>query len=309
MMTKPANHIATIHAHPEIYGYFDSEMSAANAKYVITRVELAKLGFDNLTSLYHEIRSITGNDIGYFAIDSRLFPFSATGNNIFYAPAKLSDHRIDPVTNAPIDFFEIKALTTANELVDIVNVTSDMTISQYVIVYKAAFYESMLYRAFMGFGPSDVGETSQGIPGFSGSLSSMAPLQGWNMSHFRVVYKTAYYNPFTDYANHSDAWSAISYEEAVSHKQKIEAGLEDGTVDLSVSGLASGIVFLQYYDGAIIQGNVSSANGHAYPGIYVTVVDDYGVPHQTVKTDSNGHYSVIALFGHVSVVLSTGNPG
>ena len=112
MMTKPANYIATIHAHPEIYGYFDSEMSAANAKYVITRVELAKLGYDNLVSLYHEIRSITGNDIGYFAVDSRLFPFSATGNNIFYAPAKLSDQRIDPVTNAPIDFFEIKALTT-----------------------------------------------------------------------------------------------------------------------------------------------------------------------------------------------------
>ena len=306
MMTKPANYISTILAHPEIYGNFDSQMSAANAKYVITRVELAKIGYDNLTSLYHEIRSITGNDIGYFAIDSRLFPFSATGNNIFYAPAKLSDHRIDSVTNAPIDFFEIKALTSDNQLVDIVNVTKAMTITSYVIVYKDAFYETMLYRAFMGFGPTDVGETSQGIPGFSGSLSSMAPLQGWNMSHFRVVYKTAYFNPFTDYANHTDAWRAVSYEEAVANKAKIDAGLMDGTVDLSVSGLASGIVFLQYYDGAIIQGNVASTNGHTYPGIYVTVVDDYGVPHQTVMTDANGRYSVIAPFGHVSVVFSTG---
>jgi asparagine N-glycosylation enzyme membrane subunit Stt3 len=306
IMTTPSNYIATIQAHPEIYGIFDSEMSAANAKYVASRVELAKIGYDNLVNLYHEIRSITGNDIGYFAIDSRLFPLSATGNNIFYAPAKLSDHRIDSVTNAPIDFFEIKALTSANELVDIVNVTSDMTIANYVIIYKDAFYETMLYRAFMGFGPSDVGETAQGIPGFSGSLSSKAPLQGWNMSHFRVVYKTAYYNPFTDYSNHTDSWTAISYEEAVSRQAKIDAGLEQGIVDLSVSGLAQGIVFLQYYDGAIVQGNVVSTSGYAYPDVYVTVVDDYGVPHQTVKTDANGHYSVIAPFGKVSVVLSTG---
>ena len=306
MMTKPANYISIILAHPEIYGNFDSQMSAANAKYVATRVELAKIGLDNLTSLYHDIRSITGNDIGYFAIDSRLFPFSATGNNIFYAPAKLSDHRIDPVTNAPTDFFEIKALTSDNQLVDIANVTKDMSISSYVIVYKDAFYQTMLYRAFMGFGPSDVGETSQGIPGFSGSLSSDAPLQGWNMTHFRVVYKTAYFNPFTDYVNHTGAWRAVSYEEAVADKAKIDAGTMEGIVDLSVSGLASGIVFLQYYDGAIIQGNVTSTSGNTYPGIYVTVVDDYGVPHQTVKTDANGHYSVIAPFGHVSVVFSTG---
>jgi asparagine N-glycosylation enzyme membrane subunit Stt3 len=307
MMTKPVNYISTIQAHPEIYGNFDSQMSAANAKYVVTRVELAKLGYASLVSLYHDVRSITGNDIGYFAVDSRLFPFSATGNNIFYAPAKLSDHRIDSVTNAPIDFFEIKALTSDNELVDIANVTSAMTVTNYVIVYKQAFYETMLYRAFMGFGPSDVGQTTQGIPGFSGSLSSTTPLQGWNMSHFRVVYKTAYYNPFTDYANHTDAWKAVSYEEAVSLKAKIDAGLENGIVDLSVSGLAQGIVFLQYYDGAIIQGTVASASGHTYPDVYVTVVDDYGVPHQTVKTDANGHYSVVAPFGKVSVVFSTGS--
>jgi len=306
MMTKPANYISTIQAHPEIYGYFDSVMSAANAKYVITRVELAKIGYDDLVNLYHDVRSLTGNDIGYFAVDSRLFPFSATGNNIFYAPAKLSDHRIDPITNAPFDFFQIMALTSDNQLVDIANVTSGMSIAKYVIVYQQAFYETMLYRAFMGFGPSDVGQTSQGIPGFSGSLSSMAPLQGWNMSHFKVVYKTAYYNPLADYTNHTDAWRAVSYEEAVSLKAKIDAGLAEGIVDLSVSGLAQGIVFLQYYDGAIIQGNVASTTGHTYPDVYVTVVDDYGVPHQTVKTDANGHYSVVAPFGKVSVVLSTG---
>ena len=34
--------------------------------------------------MYHDLRGITGYNIGYFAVDSRLFPFSATSQNIFY---------------------------------------------------------------------------------------------------------------------------------------------------------------------------------------------------------------------------------
>ncbi len=306
IMVHPSKYVETIQAHPEIYGSFDSSMSAVNAKYIASRVELAKIGYDSLVNLYHDIRTITGNDISYIAVDSRLFPFSATSNNIFYAPAKLSDHTIDSVSNAPIAYYQIYAVTSDNETVALANITSSMTISSYEIVYTDAFYKTMLYRAFMGYGPSDVGETTQGIPGYSGSLASDSPMPGWNMSHFEVVYRTAYYNPFTDYANHTDAWTAISYEEAIAHEVKIEAGLEEGTVDLSEDGFEQGVVFLQYYDGAIIQGNVTSTTGNPYPGIYVTVLDQYGIPHQTVKTDADGHYSLIAPFGKVSVVFSTG---
>ena len=37
------------------------------------------------------------------------------------------------------------------------------------------------------------------------------PMQGWNLTHFKMVYRTAYYNPYTDYSNHTDAWVAINY--------------------------------------------------------------------------------------------------
>jgi hypothetical protein len=48
--------------------------------------------------------------------------------------------------------------------------------------------------------------------------------------------------------------------------------------------------------------------------IYVTALDDnrdstyypYGIPHQTVKTDANGHYSIIAPFGNVTIAYSYG---
>mgnify|MGYP001109618647 CR=1 FL=1 len=87
-------------------------------------------------------------------------------------------------------------------------VTASDYITSYEIVYTEAFYDTMLYRAFMGYGPSDVGETEQGLPGISGSLQDVPSMQGWNMSNFRMVYRTAYYNPFPseDVANHTDAW-------------------------------------------------------------------------------------------------------
>ncbi|MDD1746667.1 MAG: hypothetical protein LUQ16_02785, partial [Methanomassiliicoccales archaeon] len=214
--------------------------------------------------------------------------------------------------NSPIDFYEIYAtvITSDNtqEEIPLSEVTSDMTVTDYSIVYTELFYETMLYRAFMGFGPYDIGETEQGIPGISGSLASYSPMQGWNQTHFRVVYRTAYYNPYPedDVANHTDAWMAISYEEALKLQKDIAAGNAIGVVDTSAYGLAQGIVFVQYYDGAIVEGQVRTESGLPYPNVWVTVLDEYGIPHDYVQTDSEGRYSVIAPFGDVKVVYSYG---
>jgi hypothetical protein len=272
-------------------------------------VELTKIGDDKLVNLYHTLRSITGIDIGYFATDSRLFPFSAQSNNIFYAPAKLSDRRIDTFSNAPLDYFTIQAVDTNGNVVELRNLTSSTQISGYQITYNPMFYNSMIYRAFMGYGPSDVGQTTQGIPGISGSLASLPPMPGWNMTHFRMVYRTAYFNPFpqADVANHTTAWRAISFDDALILQAEIQAGTATGTVDLSAAGLEQGVVFLQYYDGAIINGTVTSSSGIPYAGIFVTVKDQYGIPHQMVQTDSSGHYSIIAPFGDTTVFFSNGD--
>ena len=312
ILTDPSAYIPVVLDNPDVYGNFTSDLSANNAKYVASRVEIAKIGEEQCANLYHDIRTVTGSDIGYFAIDSRLFPFSATGYNIFYAPCKLSDHEITDPGNSPVDFYEIYAtvITKQNvqETIPLSQVTSDMTVTDYSIQYTKLFYETMLYRAFMGYGPYDIGYTEQGIPGFSGSLSSLPPMQAWNQTHFRMVYRTAYYNPYPEdmVANHTDAWMAISLDEAISLQAQIAAGKAMGVVDTSAYGLAQGIVFLQYYDGAVIEGQVKTESGLPYPGVWVTVLDEYGIPHDYVKTDSEGRYSVIAPFGDVTVVYSYG---
>jgi asparagine N-glycosylation enzyme membrane subunit Stt3 len=311
-LQNPSSYISVVLANPDVYGNFTEDLSALNAKYVASRVEIAKIGEEQCASLYNNIRYITGSDIGYFAIDSRLFPFSAVGYNIFYAPCKLSDHVITDPGNSPIDFYEIYAVVITSQNVQqeipLDEVTSDMTVTDYSIKYTSLFYETMLYRAFMGYGPYDIGYAEQGIPGFSGSLSNLPPMQAWNQTHFRMVYRTAYYNPYpeADVANHTDAWMAISFDEALTLKAEIAAGEAMGVVDMSAYGLAQGIVFVQYYDGAIIDGQVTTESGLPYPGVWVTVLDEYGIPHDYVKTDSEGRYSLIAPFGDVKVVYSYG---
>ena len=308
IMSNPSAYIDEVKSNPDVYGPYDNELSAQNAKYAAARVELQKAGTDGLVDIYSQMREISGKDIGYFAVDGRLFPFSATYNSIFYAPATLSDRVIDPYTNAPSDYYEIKAVTSSGQLKSLQDLTAGDRVLYYTIVYKDAFYDTMLYRAMMGYGPSDVGKSSQGIPGISGSLAGMEPMPGWNLTHFKQVYRTAYYSPYnsTEVAFHADSWRAISYEEALQRQKDIEAGRDNGTVDLSASTLTSGTVFLQYYDGAILRGRATSNDGTPYSGIYVTAVDEMGIPHHTVKTDEDGNYELILPFGEISVVYSAG---
>ncbi len=314
IMARPADYISVVLNNPAIYGPYSPDLSAYNAFYAASRVELSKIGENKLVSLYHDLRGLTGYNIGYFAVDSRLFPFSATSQNIFYAPAKLADQNIDPLSNAPTDYYTITAVDQYGTEYPLSEVTSTMTIASYNIHYTALFYQTMLYRAFMGYGPYDIGLTSQGIPGISGSLTYYPPMEGWNLTHFKMVYRTAYYNPYTDYSNHTDAWVAINYTQGQEYELLINAGKMNGTVDLSAGGLYSAVVFLQYYDGVTISGKAVSQNGEPMANVYVTALDDnrdptyypYGIPHQTVKTDANGSYSIIAPFGNTTIAYSYG---
>ena len=63
-----------------------------------------KLEVDELADLLHKVETITGNSIGYFAVDQRLMPFSATNTGIFYAPITLADLNIN-------DFIEVMFIT------------------------------------------------------------------------------------------------------------------------------------------------------------------------------------------------------
>src|SRR2546428_571989 len=151
---------------------------------------------NGVVSLYHAIRVVTGWNIGYFAVDSRLFPISASNTGIFYAPVKLSDHRVLNLPDGrvlPIDFFQIFANTQSAQNIPLQLVQPGDQVSSTTIVYQPAFYNSMFYRAYIGYAPKDLNSTDTGIPGFSRALQANPPVPAWNLTHWRVVYRTAYY--------------------------------------------------------------------------------------------------------------------
>jgi dolichyl-diphosphooligosaccharide--protein glycosyltransferase len=83
IIVNPANYVDEVKNNPAVYGELADDLSAANARYVAAREVLTRIGKDQLVSLYNDVREITGNDIGYVSVDSRLFPFTATSYNIF----------------------------------------------------------------------------------------------------------------------------------------------------------------------------------------------------------------------------------
>lgn len=296
-------------ADPAVYGPMASDLSETNARLVVARTALAQLPTETLIGLYDDICSVTGYSIRYFNVDSRMFPISGTDTGIFYAPAKLSDRRITG-GSTPVDFYTIVAVDNLGNEHALDTVTSDMIIVDYALKYTDMFYDSMFYRSMVGYSGSDIGLTNDGLPGYSGSVKNYQPMPGWNLTHFRMVYRTAYFNPFptSEISQHRDAWRAVSIKDAVLLKQQIDAGTIEGYVDASASSYySSGTVFLEYYMGAFVNGTVTTEEGQPVAGVRVTVQDEYGIPHQTVLTDANGQYSVLAPFGNVTLVLSEGD--
>ncbi len=299
--------IEEVASDPDRYGPMASDMSDINARTVFGREVLGDAGIDSLVSFYDELCDLLGWEIRYFNVDSRLFPMSARSTGIFYAPAKLSDRRIVD-GSIPIDFFEIQAVTAQGQTIALDLVTPATTIVDYKIVYKDMFYESMFYRAMCGFRGSEVGASDDGLPGYTGSLSTEYPMPGWNMEHFRMVYRTAFYNPYPSdlVPFHQDAWTAISYDEAQDLIPRINAGEIEGVIDQSARTLyMSGTVFLEYYHGAYLNGTVTTEEGDVAAGVRLTVQDEYGIPHGTCLTDADGRYSLLAPFGEVKLVVSS----
>ncbi len=304
---------------PIRYGRWDANMQSMNALYIYLSEYLdSLLTTDELASLYHDIRDVTGWSIRYFGVDSRMFPFDGAGNNIFYAPVKLSDHRVENMPDGrvlPIDYFSIEAQTDKGtfpaQLVPL-----GTQINSLDIKYTDMFYDSMFYRAYMGFSPEDVGQTCASLdclPGIRGEIQSMNPMQAWGLSHFKVVYKTSYYNPWpiSDYANHSEDWRAINYFDALEIQRKISAGEAEGVIDFSNETLArSGVVLIKYYDGAYVNGTITIDGITPLSGVRITVQDyedpTNPTPHYSTLTDENGWFSVLAPFGKVRIVASIG---
>ncbi len=304
VMKDPAKYREEVLSNPTYYGKYESDISDINTKYVVIKAIIAHHSEDRIVKLYDAVRNVTGADIRYFAVDYRLFPFSGRNTGIFYAPAKLGDRRIKEYggTVVPYDFYELQAVDENGNIYDLDKVPMNVHIVNYKITYKPMFFHSMLYRTFIGYSGFDIGKGPD-IPSFSQNLSNYPPMQAWNLTHFKLVYKTAYWNPYKDYENHTDAWKPIPIDLALKYKREGK-----GTVDLNPPAyriLPNDVVIVKFYEGAVIKGRVTLSNGEPLKHVRVTLYDEYQIPHVSVFTDNEGYYSINAVAGNLTLVFST----
>ncbi len=294
-------------SNPDRYHPRADDISVINLRYARVMGLLAYEEHETLVELYYDLTIHMDKMIQYIAVDTRLFPFSGRQTGIFYAPAKLSDHRMDEEhgMRTPYDFFSIYLIDEfGNEYDDPNDIPPDVMIVDYDIRYHSMFYNSMLYRTFAGYAGHWVGE-EESIPAVNND--QLQPMPGWGLNNFKMSYRTAYYNPYPpeEVRDHPDEWRAISFEKGI---QLQEEG--KGTVDLSaMSYMGQGVVFLEYFHGALVSGTVSLENGAPVPGVRVTILDEMGVPHGTTFTDENGYYTLYAPHGEVMLGVTTGGEG
>jgi len=306
--------------HPEIFGKRTRDMNDLNTKWAALGGTLtSSLSQRELVDLYDELCTATGHEIRYFAADTRMFPFTAQNTGIYYAPVKLSDQDIN-------DFLKTTVVSTggeeydANNIPESVRTDPDFRVDRYNLYYLEPFYNSMFYKAYIGYGPADAGVAAASygyteIPSMVGTTmrtGQYPPMQGWNMSNFRLEYRTAYWNPYnesTGLANHSADWGVVPPWTAQKYQDE-----QSGVTDVYYRNLYAGVFFLKYYHGAFVNGTVTTDTGKPVAGARVTVYDDLkvassyypGVPHGYAITDAGGRYSLLAPYGNVTLLVSNG---
>jgi len=311
--SHPDKYVDEVEARPEVYGHY-VDITPMNAKYAAAKVLILSGGEERMVELYGRLREVTGKSLRYFAVDSRLFPFSASNTGIFYAPIKLADRDLN-------DYLEYYAYAQKNYGTDQNPDWRDLPdnpismdelekrakdephkyrVKRYELHYTENFYKSMFYKAYIGYGPEDIGMSMDGVsvPAMKGSLQNYPPMQGWNMSHFRLVYRTMYWSPKDEKNSTTEDYIPMSYKEAVEKYEK-----EGGDIK---SGLGQGVYYLKYYDGAVISGRVLTKSGVPVPGVRITILDEYGIPHGSVITDEEGRYSLLAPFGECTLLATMG---
>ncbi|MEE8231785.1 MAG: STT3 domain-containing protein, partial [Thermoplasmata archaeon] len=256
-LKQPALFIPLIRAEPERFREWDDRLSGRNSRIIYLRtIFIEALGLEAQTSFYRDLRSSVDASIGYFAVDTRMIPFSGTNTGIFFAVAKLTDHRMTELVDGrsiPVDFYRLIAVTPQGEF-ELDQVPPGAQVTDIRIVYLDPWYHTMLYRIFFGPDGESLGIANEGLPAFSGALQSVEPRHGWMLAHFKMVYRTAYFNPHPpdQIINFTEEFTALNIFDALEIQRQISAGEREGTVDVSArTGLQSGIVFLQFFDGAL----------------------------------------------------------
>jgi dolichyl-diphosphooligosaccharide--protein glycosyltransferase len=297
LLVNTSSDYALVVAHPERYLPVDaSTLTHDNAMYLAMAYFLAtSLPLSGVAKVYDDLQSYTGWSIRYAMTDSRLFPFSGSDTGIFYAPADLTGRIIDR-TGQPATFFNLSVLGSDGAYYPYGHLPSGVTqVGSPVVNYYAPFYDSMIYRIYIGYNGTDIGQ-SAGIPGLSMN-STIEP--GWMLQHFEVVYKTAY---LCSKANYGGTCLAENQPAAVAGARAI-----NGSADLRpFSYFSGGETMLEYYPGQTFLGDVQLPDGAPVGGARLTVYDGWGIPHQTVLTAPDGSFSLVLPPGNDTVNITMG---
>ncbi len=267
--------------------------SSYNARHALIMGQLSiHYNLTTLISAYGALEKVTGSSISYVQVDHGLYPFSGSNPGIFYAPAYLTD---TPSYTAdgevvPTNYYNVVAITSTGARYTLNKLPQGATVTNYLLNYTSAFYNTTIYKTIYGFPESDISNVTHVYPAF-------------NMSNFELTYYASEYNPHKNANSTTPGWKLIPIQTAYKYQQE-----NNGTeVLLPPSLLGQEDPIIQYYPGAVIHGRVTSASGVGMAGVHVTIEDQYGIPHDVVTTNSTGYYSITGLPGNDTLIFSTGS--
>ena len=303
LLVNESADLTLVKNHPATYLPVDpSTITADNAMYLAVSNFLASsLPIAGVAQVYDNLQAYTGWTIGYDLADSRLIPFSGQDTGIFYAPADLTGRVID-AAGLPSSFFNVTVLGSDGNTYPLGQVPASVSAVNYTINYFSPFYQSMIYRTYFGYNGTEIG-LSGGIPGLSNNLATSPVEPGWMLQHFEVVYRTAYYCPTkSDDQNDSNCLA-----ENLPAAQAMATATNGSVANTSaIRYFQGGESLLEYYPGETLLGDLTLPDGTPISGVRATVADQWGIPHQTTFTASDGSFSLVLPPGNDTVNLTTG---
>jgi len=303
LMANESGDVALVEGNPGLYLPVNpSTLTVDNAMYMAVSQFLASSQtLSGVAQIYDHVQAYTGWSIRYDMTDSRLIPFSGQDTGIYYAPADLTGRVIDSA-GLPSTYFNVTVLGSDGNTYPLGSVPADVSAVNYYINYFAPFYNSMIYRTYFGYNGTQIG-LSGGIPGLEGAAGSDPVEPGWMLQHFEIVYKTAYYCPSAaEAASNPNCYVAMNQPEAESLAARM-----NGSANTSASRyFEGGESMLEYYPGQTLMGEVRTAQGTPVAGARVTVSDQWGIPHMTAVTATDGSFTLVLPPGNDTLNVTSG---
>ncbi|PJB20966.1 MAG: hypothetical protein CO114_07855, partial [Euryarchaeota archaeon CG_4_9_14_3_um_filter_38_12] len=253
-----------------------------NTMYAASMILLGEKGEEVVVNLLSDLQEATGYSIRYFAADARMFPFSWRNTGIFYAPTVLSDQDVN-------DFFETLIIGEEydNKEKKVSDATWPMTVKEFI--------------KWRDNTPVD--------PDYPNRYIRYA--SDYQLEYKQPFYDSMFYKGYIGYSGKdigSDGIPGLS--SALAGYPPMPGWMMK---HFRLVYINPGLRILKFYEGAYVNGTIVTEGGEPVPNIYVTVLDDFGIPHDMVSTNETGYYSLVVPFGmkenkyNVTIVASSGN--